>query len=85
MKQQLSDWSDVLQVEPDLLISAEISDLGREPGLQGSTVEGIHVHILDLFSPLTEYLTAAGSLIVLDRNTQGTKEETEIIRDIIKV
>ena len=31
MKQQLSEWNDTLQLELDYLISAEISEGGREP------------------------------------------------------
>lgn len=38
--------------------------------------------ILNLFSPLTENLTAAGTFIGLDRQVENTEEETEVIHDI---
>lgn len=47
-------------------------------------MERIHVHILDLFSPLIENLTTAGTLTGLDRLVENTEEETEVIHDIIK-
>lgn len=48
-------------------------------------VERIHVHALDLFSSLAENPAAAGSLVLLDRDTENAKEETEIIHDTIEV
>lgn len=76
MKQQLSEWLAILQLELDYLISAKISERGKEPDqlvFRCPWWKGIHVHILDLFSSFKENLTEASSLTVLDRNMQQTK------------
>lgn len=79
MKQQLSDWPDVRQLELDYLTSAEISKRGKEPDRRSSVFHGRK----DAHS-LTENLTAGGSLVLLDRDTWNTKEEAKIVH-IIKV
>lgn len=83
----MSDWPDVLQLELDYLISAEISERGREPdqlGFRFPWWKGFMFTSWTFSAHSQKNLTAAGTSNGLDRHVENTKEETEVIHDIIK-
>lgn len=84
MKQQVSDWPDIRQLELDYFILAEISKRGRERDrlvIRFPRWKGLWFTFWT-FSAHSQSATV--SLVVLDGDAQNTKEETKVIHDIIK-